>query len=233
MEPIHTDVTEHMQAQIIQWQQAKDRRAIFLQCYAMMTENVLIGVANGRFHDGPWVTKLLHHFADYYFDALALYDQGQSCSRVWQQTHDACRQRGINVLQNLFLGVNAHINYDLVLTLYDVLQSEWASLDAESRQQRYEDHCRVNIVIAETIDAVQDEVVERHSPLLALIDWLGGPVDEFIVAELISHWREDVWRYAQEMLAAPDEAGRTRVRQVVEQAALRRGRIILGLLADG
>lgn len=223
-----TDVAQRMQAQVAQWQQARDRRAIFLQCYAMMTENMLEGVANGRFHDGPWVTHLLHHFAGYYFDALEAYDAGERCTAVWTLAHDAATKKRANVLQNLFLGVNAHINYDLALTVYDLLHAEWPGLPPAQRRAHYEDYCLVNAIIAETIDAVQDEVVERQSPLMALIDWLGGPVDEFIVAELITHWREDVWRYAQEMLAAPNEAERERVRQTLEQAALQRGRVILG-----
>ncbi len=224
----HTNIAQHMQTQVAQWQQTGDRRAIFLQCYAMMTGNMLDGVADGRFHDGPWVTHLLHHFANYYFDALAAYDAGDPCTAVWTVAHDAATKRRANVLQNLFLGVNAHINYDLALTVYDLLHEEWPNLSPMQRQFRYKDYCLVNAIIAETIDAVQDEVVEHQSPLMALIDWLGGPVDEFIVAELITHWREDVWRYAQEMLAAPDEGERAQVRQALEQAALRRGQVILG-----
>lgn len=221
-------VTARMEQWITTWQATGDRRAIFLQCYQMMTENVLVGVANGRFHNGDWVTQLLHNFADYYFDALAHYEQQQPCAAVWQQTHDAACQQEANVLQHLFLGVNAHINYDLVLSLYDVLRPEWAALDEATRQQYYADHCLVNELIAETIDAVQDEVVERHSPLMALIDWLGGPLDEFIIAELISHWRKDVWDTAVLMLETPSADAREALRQQLQTRVLRRGQQILG-----
>ena len=226
------NVLTRMQTQADAWQTAGDRRAIFLQCYQMMTANVLVAVDNGRFHDGPWVTQLLHRFADYYFDALALYDAQRPCSGVWQQAFSACGRKRVNVLQHLFLGVNAHINYDLVLTLVDLLQPEWATLDADARRRRYEDHTLVNDIIADTIDAVQDEVVERHSPLLKLVDWLAGPVDEFIVAELISHWRQEVWDTAVAMLETADPAAHDAMRQRLEQRVLRRGEQILGLGGD-
>ncbi len=222
-------VTTRMAQLVADWQQANDQRAIFLRCYQMMTENMIAGVANGRFQDAPWVTHLLTHFADYYFNALAAYETGDSCAPVWTLTHNAARERRANVLQTLFLGVNAHINYDLALTVYDLLHDEWADLSPAQRQVCYADYCLVNDIIAETIDAVQDEVVERYSPLMALIDWLGGPVDEFIITQLITHWREEVWRYARQLLDAPDEAAREGVRQALEQTAVQRGRAILRL----
>ncbi|GIK58384.1 MAG: hypothetical protein HND44_20430 [Chloroflexi bacterium] len=160
-----------MQEKIDNWQQDKDRRAIFLQCYQTMTANTLAAVADGRFQDPTWVNGLLNRFADYYFVALDVYDKGQSqASPVWQYAFDAAGQKKANVLQHLFLGVNTHINYDLALTLYDVLHEECPSLTPAQRDGRYQDYCLVNEIIAETIDQVQDEVVKRESPLLALVD---------------------------------------------------------------
>lgn len=220
-------VTGRMAQLVDQWQQQSDRRAIFLQCYQMMTENMIAGVANGRFHDGPWVTHLLEHFADYYFAALEAYEACQPCAPVWTLAHDTAINRRAHVLQNLFLGINAHINYDLALTVYDLLHAEWSSLSSAQRQARYEDYCLVNDIIAETIDAVQDDVVERHSPLMALVDWLGGRMDEFIVAQLITHWREEVWRTALQLVEAADDEAREQVRQMLEQRAVRRSQAIL------
>ena len=52
-----------------------------------------------------------------------------------------------NVLQNLLLGINAHINYDLVLTIYDMPAPEWERLTEEQRRRRFQDHCTVNVII--------------------------------------------------------------------------------------
>ena len=48
----HQSVAERMQTQVEQWQAAADRRAVFLNCYLLMTSNMLEAVEAGEFHDG-------------------------------------------------------------------------------------------------------------------------------------------------------------------------------------
>jgi len=211
-----------MRAQVSAWEAADDPRAVFLGCYAMMTENMLRAVGQGRFRDGEWVEALLHRFADYYFDALACCECGDPAApEAWRRVHDACTTRRMHVLQHLLLGVNAHINYDLVLTLYDVLHEEWPSLDAEGRARRLQDHLMVNQVIAETVDRVQDDVVERHDPLMRWVDTLLGRLDERFLAALITSWRHEVWEHAQAMLGCSCEEEREALRCRIEADVLR------------
>lgn len=223
-------VTERMDQQIQQWETAVDRRAIFLSCYKQMTDNMLIGMDKGAFHDAEWVGELLHHFADYYFAALAAYDAGSPTTpAIWRQVHDTAQRPETHVLQNLFLGVNAHINYDLVLTVVDLLQNEWAQMLPEQRNGRYHDYCVVNDVIAQTIDAVQDNVVERWSPAMDVVDKMMGRLDERLIARLITNWREHVWQQAVRMMEAPQV--QDAVRQQVELEARQRAEAFL--LKDG
>ena len=57
-----------------------------------MTRNMLDAIEAGRFHDGVWVSNLLHRFADYYFAALDLYEQAsQATPPVWKLAFDATR----------------------------------------------------------------------------------------------------------------------------------------------
>ena len=106
------------------------------------------------------------------------------------------------------LGVNAHINYDLVLTLYDMLHSDWDSLSEEDRKSRYQDHCLVNTIIGETIDKVQDEVVEQYSPFMDFVDKMMGRLDEKMLVSLISRWRETVWENTMQLLQCANESER-------------------------
>ncbi|MDX1613627.1 MAG: DUF5995 family protein [Candidatus Promineifilaceae bacterium] len=217
-----------MDSLLSQWQRQADRRADFLRCYRLMTGNVLLAIEQDEFHDGPWVRHLLDHFADYYFAALTAYEGDlPETPAVWLATHRAAVQPNTLILQNLLLGINAHINYDLVFTLYDVLSPEWDALSAAGRRRRYEDHRRVNAVIGRTVDAVQDDVVEPQEPLMDVIDKLLGPVDEWTASLIIRRWREEVWRHAVQMLAAPDEAQREHLRQQVETITLDRAKAIL------
>jgi len=221
---------ERMDQQVQQWETAADRRAIFLTCYKQMTENMFIGIDEGAFQDAEWVCKLLHHFADYYFVALDAYEAGSpSTPPVWQQVHDTARRVETHVLQNLFLGVNAHINYDLVLTVVDLLHVEWAFLPSYQREQRYHDYCVVNDMIARTIDSVQDDVVERWLPAMDVVDKLMGRLDEWLVTRMITNWRQQVWQQAVQMMETPHE--RESLREQVEVTTRQRAEAIM--LQDG
>ena len=221
-------VIQRMQSLVQQWEAAADRRSVFLSCYMLMTGNMLAAIQAGEFDDAGWVNRMLHRFADYYFDALAVYEQDSPATpAVWRLTFDAARRPGTHVLQNLLLGVNAHINYDLVLTLVDVLEREWARLSPEQRQRRYTDHCHVNHVIGQTVDRVQDTVVERLAPALDIVDKLLGPLDEWLASRLISHWRDQVWQHAVLLIETPQPVERERLRRHVEAASLQRADAIL------
>ena len=63
---------QRMQEQVQQWTQQKDRRAIFLDCYRMMTSNMLTAIEAGEFHDPVWVRALLEHFASHPFVGYAI-----------------------------------------------------------------------------------------------------------------------------------------------------------------
>jgi hypothetical protein len=210
-----------------QWERLGDNRSIFLRCYAMMTENMLGALADGRFQDERWVSALLRRFAGYYFDALEEYELGSGGTpKIWVHAHDATRERDLFILQYMALGINAHINYDLVFALRDMLLPEWNDLPPHLRRQRRDDHQRVNTIIAETVDAVQDSVVERLIPWLDLVDDVFGPVDEFLVSRIIANWRDEVWEQAVTMVEAPDSETRDALRNQVEVGAMHRAHIL-------
>lgn len=216
-----------MRAQINTWEKTRDRRSEFLSCYRLMTENMLSAIQTAEFIDPPWVSNLLNHFAGYYFNALEAYESNsRSVPVVWQQAFDAARQPEMQVLQNLLLGMNAHINFDLTFALVDMLEKEKDALPREKKEQRFSDHCHVNAIIHRTIDAVQDTIIEPQEPVFEIIDQLLGPVDEWAVSVLITHWREEVWENAVDLLEIePMNRGASARR--IEMEALKRSKIIL------
>lgn len=227
--PDHENVLARMQELIDTWEATSDRRAIFLGCYALMTRNMLKALKRREFEDNAWVSTLLNHFADYYFKALQAYETlPENSPLVWRYAFDAAHYQKTHALRNLVLGVNAHINFDLVFALTDVLQSEWATLSTEQRQSRYKDHCLVNKVISDTIDSVQDQILDRYDPILELADKALGPLDEWMTAWMISDWREQVWEHATHILETPDETERRDLVADVEKHALQRAYAILG-----
>jgi ribosomal protein S18 acetylase RimI-like enzyme len=218
---------DHMQALIAEWEKEGNPQAVFLSCYQRMTSNVLAAIERKEFQDPAWVKNVLDRFASYYFAALEAYEwEAASAPPVWQLAHNTAHNPHSLAIENLLLGVNAHINFDLVLTLVDLLRPEWDDLSAEERATRYSDHCYINEVLARTIDTVQDEVLEPAMPVMALVDTLLGPLDEFLASRLITHWREKVWQNAVRLLEAADREERVSVLQKVEEDTLELGRLI-------
>ena len=222
-----TPVTDRMQSLIDQWEGESHQEAIFLSCYRMMTSNVLEAIEQEEFEDSAWVREFLHRFAGYYFDALEAYEQDPaSVPPVWQLAHSTAHDPRSLPIENLLLGVNAHINYDLVLTLVDMLNPEWSQLSDDGRAIRYADHCYINEVLARTVDAVQDEVLEPAMPAMALIDVLMGPLDELLISHMITQWRETVWQYAYRLLEAESAEEQVVLLREVEEETLKLGRLI-------
>lgn len=227
-QPLDDDqILTRMSSLVAGWRAQGSARAIFLACYQMMTANMLAAIRRREFGDPAWVRLLLIRFADFYYAALAAYDQSPSSApAAWRLAFQAADSPAVTAVQHLLLGVNAHINYDLALTLFDLLKPEWQSLAAAQQAGRYQDYCQVNAVIAATIDSVQDEVLEPAMPVMEVIDRLFGSADERMISSLITRWRETTWDFARRLLLAKDTAERTRLEQRLEQHALTLARLI-------
>ena len=221
-------VLERMHSLLRDWEQNSDRRAVFLNCYAMMTQNMLAAIAAGEFNDADWVKRLLDHFAGYYFFANDQYaEDAGKIPPAWRFAFDAVERPRTLTLQHLLLGVNAHINYDLIFALGDILEPEWAGLDEEQRIMRHADHCKVNEVIAHTVDAVQDEILDRYNPWMELADEALGHMDEWFIARMIADWRDEVWEKAVRWVESPEEDARHAMRSDVEQRSLHYANLFL------
>ena len=165
---------------------------------------------------------LPHRFAEYYFEALHHYEAGDTNTpHIWTVAHERSVSGHHAPVVRLLLGINAHINYDLVLTLNEWLRPEWPRCTEERRASRYADHCQVNTIIAASIDTVQDQIRSTEMPVAGILDTLLGPLDEYLISELIAAWRETVWQSACDLLDASTQRQRQQVIRLVEQRSLR------------
>jgi hypothetical protein len=169
----------------------EDRRAVFLSVYARMTGSVAERIRDGGFADPAWVGEYLVAFANLYRAAVYDYEAGDlgSLADPWQLAFEAAERGDALVVQDAALGVNAHINYDLALTLEQVGVGP-------NRQQRYADHHAVTDVIREILDESQDALAARDAPGLATLDASMGRVDEWLWVFTIDECRDSAWRTA-------------------------------------
>ncbi len=213
---------------VLKWQKDRDKRVVFAHTYLLMTTNMMEALDQGEYHDAGWVRRLLERFASYYFNALEHYENAWfSTPPVWRVAFQVAENPQTTTAQHLLLGINAHINHDLVLTLIDMLKDEWAGLSPDQKQQRYDDHTHVNQVIAGTMEATQQEIVSRYSPILDALNKVSFHLDFIVVSQLINHWRERVWNHAAAYLDQEDRDQQHRLLQNVEYMALRRADVIM------
>jgi hypothetical protein len=222
-------VLRRMEQQVDIWKQSADRKAVFLQCYSMMTGNMYEATVRGDFADALWVQQLLEHFAEYYFDALHNYiNNDYTALPVWRIAHDAALDPDVSAVQLLLLGVNAHINYDLVFAVEDLLAPTWSALHTVQQNARYEDYCHVNTIIARTIDDVQDAVIAPGMPWMRVLDGMMGRIDEFMIASLLAHWRDEVWQNVLRLLEiGQDSDMRLTAIQEIERSVVRRADLLV------
>src|SRR4051794_2611372 len=96
-----------------------DRRAIFLTLYGIVSTEMRARVANGAFKDNVWVHRYAVAFANLYRQALEDYEANNRAAvpKAWRLCFDAAHAGTGLVLQDMFLGVNAHVNNDLPYAL--------------------------------------------------------------------------------------------------------------------
>lgn len=193
------------------WQtlrQAGDWRAVFAESYLRTTEQILATAGQaGAFENPEWLVRLDCVFAQRYFTAIDYWDAGQDCPLPWYIAFQGNREKRTLVIQDLLLGMNAHINYDLPYALDATIPPD-ATPEALASYQR--DHSRMNALLARTVDVVQ-QATDYYDPLLVLADQSLGPGDEFGTAQLITVWRARSWDHFLLLRGSADRAAADRL----------------------
>jgi len=177
----------------------------FPAVYRATTARVRAGMQKGSFVDGARMGRFVTGFANRYLAALDAAAPGAGGpARAWQVAFDAAARPHTMILQHVLLGMNAHINYDLPLA---VIEAATGGKIADLEQ----DFHAINDVLAALLDPVQ-EVIDRFSPLLKILDTVGGRSDEQLVMFSISTARAEAWHEATRLV---DESAEQRARSSV------------------
>jgi len=166
----------------------KSRLGYFAALYKRVTIAVRDKINEGYFQDNPRMERLDVIFANRYLDAYYLYQQKQSVSVSWQLAFAAAVSWKPLVLQHLLLSMNAHISLDLGIAA--AMVSPGGSI-----QSLHEDFNRINTVLSELINTVQNELMEIW-PILKPVIWVGGKLEEELIVFSIDIAREAAWQEA-------------------------------------
>jgi hypothetical protein len=218
---------------------ARDPARFFLGTYLRTTLAVSEAIERGRFEDPPWVSSWVVDFADRYLGALtAARTGGGTVPRPWQRAFGA--DPSVRPEGHVLLGMNAHINYDLPLSLLALLSpADFA--DAVVCDRRRRDHERIDAVLAARVSA-EDVALQRAGSRRTLLDRLAAPVNRTAARTLLKEARRKVWHNAA-LLDGARRAGPERLARAttaLEQAAdarvadlMRPGPVLLRLAVRG
>ena len=172
--------------------------AFFPAVYRATTARVKAGIQRGTFVDGARMARFVTGFANRYLaalDAVAL--GGEGPARAWQVAFDSAARPHTMILQHVLVGMNAHINFDLPLAVISAANGGKVT-DLQT------DFNAINDILAALLDPVQ-AVIDRFSPLLHILDEVGGRSDEQLVTFSIDTAREEAWHQAIRLADEPDE----------------------------
>lgn len=220
------DLLALMRQHLARFDAASDNRAAFLRVYMTMTGSVREHLAKPFFLDPSWVERVAVRFAWWYFDALARHERGDRPPPAWGYAFDVAVRRQGFLLQDILLGMNAHINNDLPLVVAGILRDEGDSADPIRTARRRFDHDMINRVLHAVIPEVEETTAEHYGRLIRPLGRLTGTLDQALSLYGLRTWRDNVWHNARFLLAAAGGAERERVVAMIETDALHVARSI-------
>ena len=228
-EPFRTldDVVDGLSRREQQFRAAGDRRAIFLTLYGIVSSAMRAQVAARAFADSEWVHRYAVAFANLYRQALDDYDGGRLdlVPKAWRLCFDTARAgRGL-VLQDMLLGINAHVNNDLPQALAAV------SIDPD-RDARYKDHCAVNAVLGAVTEQATTRLATLYAPGFTSLDECAGQLDELLSAFSLQVARENAWEAAVSLTNARSPFERTLVTRMISARAAVLAKLLLSATVD-
>lgn len=182
-----------------------DRIGYFTALYYKVTAKVKEGIDKNEFENGPRMERLDVLFASRYLDALREWQQAptqsqsQTLTQSWKTAFEATRSSSLLVLQQLLLGINAHINLDLGIAAVEATQEgQSAATQSGQLDDIQKDFDAINTIIGSLTFEVIHEI-DRVSPLLSLIGLHADNTDSLLIQFSIGNARDGAWCFAEEL----------------------------------
>ena len=160
---------------------------IFAYVYRRTTAQIKVAIEEKQFEDNQRMEHLDVAFANMYLTAYQNYANKQSCSASWKEAFDA-KNDTITILQQIMLGMNAHINLDL-----GIASATFAP--GNNLQDLKNDFLKVNLILKGLINEMQDRI-SKVSRLMIILDWTGKNTDELMVNFSMVKARQQAWGFA-------------------------------------
>ena len=229
-------IIQRMDDHIQDFRSTEDRRERFLLMYRTFKNELRSNLQQGRFFDFQWSEAICCRMGEMYFEADEAYRENiEQCPESWQICFDAALAGNTNLLQDALMGMNAHINYDLTICVYDVMENygDFQAIQETTKnksivdrklnsllKRRYFDYLLINQIAWESIPKIQDVLTNRFSRLLGLLNTVSFRFTRSLVERLILEYRDRAWTHALLLLSARDGQERDDIRGFMDDLAV-------------
>jgi hypothetical protein len=209
---------------------AKDcsHNAPFALTYLRVTQTYKWSAEQPGYYVEPgWMTHAVAVFAKYYLRAYAAWTADPSSATVpqaWKMAFDAAKNRAVTGSGNLMLGINAHINRDLAFAM---AAAGLVGPDGTSHKPNFD---KVNQLLNSVTLPLLAELSARFDPSMQSSD-TPYHLDATATANVMFGWREQAWRNAEALAAAPTEDARALVAQQIEANSVAQAQTLLASFA--
>ena len=192
------DVLQILDGIIADCKARRDPLGYFPALYRQVTLTVKQGIAQGFFDDGPRMDRFDALFASRYFTAYDAFRSGVQPTKSWQVAFQGTRSGQLIILQDLLVGINAHINLDLGVVAGETFQGE-------ALQDFHGDFDKINDILSGLLPKVE-AVVGRFSPLIGILARIGGKDVIEVLDFSMDAARDDAWLHAVLLSLQPPSA---------------------------
>jgi hypothetical protein len=187
----------HMETLLESMERDADPKRYFLATYLRTTRAVADELTSGNFLDPAWVERWDVFFAGLYLSALEAWNEKGTLAEPWRVAFAAA---DLPILRHVLLGMNAHINYDLPLSLLGVIDdAEFADPEVVARRNR--DHMHIDGVLLGRVGAEDEAITAAHGGKSAY-ERLKAPLERRATGHFLREARAKVWANTRLMAAA-------------------------------
>jgi hypothetical protein len=182
---------------ILRARSEQSRLGFFTTLYRNVTIKVKEGIAAGVFEDGARMEQLDVTFANRYLMALQSFRAGQPVNKCWLTGFQTADKWAPTILQQLLVGMNAHINFDLGIAAQAVAPGN-------ALPSLQTDFNRINDILGGMINRVRADVGEV-SPWIRLLNSLPSQTDDRLINFSLNQARTSAWLVANMINSTPTE----------------------------
>jgi hypothetical protein len=182
---------------ILRARQDRSRLGYFATLYRNVTIKVKEGIAAGLFEDGARMERFDVAFANRYLSAFDSFRAGQPTSTCWIVAFESAAKWRPIILQQLLVGMNAHINFDLGIAAQAVAPGP----DLPSLEH---DFNVINGILSGMVAKVRADVAEV-SPWISFLGQIDSSGQATLIRFSLDKARASAWLVANIVNSTPPD----------------------------